>query len=167
MSGYLFPKGNVKVLSQAISQVISKGKLSPLAHNMASLGRVTAKNLLVSECVEGYALLLENILRLPSEVALPKAVTEIPANLKERWQWHLFDSVSELKNSNTTTRSYSFLDKFEEQWYRTQLERSAPVIAGDDSFVYSIWLEEKRTEMENARKRREEEEVSDVGGLVE
>lgn len=161
VSGYLFPKGNVKVLSQAISQVISKGKLSPLAHNMASLGRVTAKNLLVSECVEGYALLLENILRLPSEVALPKAVTEIPANLKERWQWHLFDSVSDLKNSNTTTRSYSFLDKFEEQWYRTQLERSAPVIAADDSFVYSIWLEEKSTEMENARKRREEEELKD------
>ncbi|EXB52710.1 hypothetical protein L484_022487 [Morus notabilis] len=161
VNGYLFPKGNVKVLSQAISQVISKGKLLPLAHNMASLGRATAKNLMVSECVEGYALLLENILRLPSEVALPKAVKEIPAKLKERWQWHLFEPVSNLKNLNTTTRSYSFLDNFEEQWNRTQLERSASVTAADDSFVYSIWQEEKRTEMENARRRREEEQLKD------
>ncbi|PON49606.1 Glycosyl transferase [Parasponia andersonii] len=163
VNGYLFPKGNVKALSQVILQVIWKGKLSPLAHNMAEIGRSTAKNLMVAECVEGYTLLLDNILKLPSEVALPKAVSEIPLNLKEKWQWHLFESVSDLKNLNTTLRSYAFLDKFEEQWSLSQLEKSGPTTEADDSFIYSIWQEEKDSEMANTRKRREEEELKDRG----
>lgn len=131
---------------------------------MASIGRSTAKNLMVSECIEGYALLLENILKLPSEVALPKVVSEIPLNLKEKWQWHLLESVSNLTNLNTTLRSYAFLDKLEEQWNHSQLEKSGPTTAADDSFIYSIWQEEKDIEMANARKRREEEEVRNPTG---
>ena len=54
-----------------------------MAHNIASIGRGTVKNLMVQETVEGYTLLLENVLKLPSEVAPPKAVIEIPSKLKE------------------------------------------------------------------------------------
>ena len=121
---------------------------------------------MVSECIEGYALLLENILRLPSEVALPKAVSEIPLNLKEKWQWHFFESVSNSTNLNGTLRTDAFLDKFEELWNQTQLERLTPKVAADDTFIYSIWQDEKYTQMEYAKKRREEEEVRHrhVGG---
>ena len=140
-------------------EVVSKGKLSALARNVASLGRGTAQNLMVSECIEGYALLLENILRLPSEVALPKAVSEIPLNLKEKWQWHFFESVSNSTNLNGTLRSDAFLDKFEELWNQTQLERLTPKVAADDTFIYSIWQDEKYTQMEYAKKRREEERL--------
>ncbi|XP_062090569.1 uncharacterized protein LOC133796894 [Humulus lupulus] len=161
VNGFLFPKGNVKVLSQVLLQVISKGELSPLARNMALAERSTAKNLMVSECVEGYALLLENILKLPSEVALPKAVSEIPLNLKDKWQWHLFESVSNLTNWNKSLRTYTVLDKFEEQLNRSQLEKSGSVSANDDSFIYSLWQEEKNIEIANARKRREDEELKD------
>ncbi|KAL5572028.1 hypothetical protein UlMin_021625 [Ulmus minor] len=160
VNGYLFPKGNVGALSQVILQVVSKGKLSPLARNMASIARGTAKNLMASECVEGYALLLENVIKLPSEVALPRAVSEIPLELKEKWQWDLFE-VSNLTNLNTRLKSYSFLDNFEVQWNHTQREKFGSIAAASDSFIYSIWEEEKHIQMANSRRRREEEELKD------
>ncbi|KAE8685128.1 putative UDP-rhamnose:rhamnosyltransferase 1-like isoform 1 [Hibiscus syriacus] len=72
VNGYIFPKENIRVLTQIILEVIPNGKLSPLARNIASIGRGTVKNLMVPETVEGYAFLLENVLKLPSEVAPPK-----------------------------------------------------------------------------------------------
>lgn len=87
MNGYIFPKDNIRVLRQIILEVISNGKLSPLARNIASVGRSTAKNLMVSEAIDGYATLLQNIIKLPSEVAPPKAVSEISHHVKEQWQW--------------------------------------------------------------------------------
>ncbi|KAL5160889.1 hypothetical protein HKD37_07G018293 [Glycine soja] len=68
VNGYLFPKDNIRVLRQILLEVISKGKISPLACNIASIGRSTAKNLMASEAIDGYASLLQNILRLPSEL---------------------------------------------------------------------------------------------------
>lgn len=159
MNGYLFPKDNSRVLTQIVLEVISKGKISPLARNIASIGRSTAKNLLVSEAIEGYASLLQNILRLPSEVAPPKAVSEIPPNLKEQWQWHLFGSVSNLTYHNRTSRSYTYLDKYEEQWNYPKKSRSSITAADNDSFLYRIWEEEKNIQMAVTRRRREEEQV--------
>ena len=159
----MYPKWNIKALSQVLMQVVSRGKLSPLARKVASMGRNTAKNMMVSECVEKYSLLLESILGLPSEVALPKNVSEIPLNLKEKWQWTLFDSVSNTPGVDTKLRSYDFLDTFEERWNRTQVERSVPVTVSDDSFMYRIWQDEKESVISNARRRREEEEVTRVG----
>ncbi|KAJ6344063.1 hypothetical protein OIU76_005736 [Salix suchowensis] len=71
VNGYLFPKENLKVLTQIVLQALSKGTLSPSAHNIVSMGKNTAKNFMVLETVEGYATLLENVLELPSEVAPP------------------------------------------------------------------------------------------------
>ncbi|XP_061349831.1 uncharacterized protein LOC133295063 [Gastrolobium bilobum] len=161
VNGYLFPKDNIRVLRQIVLEVISKGKISPLARNIASIGRSTAKNLMVSEAIDGYAYLLQNILRLPSEVAPPKAVSEIPPNVKEQWQWHLFEAVPNVTYQNRVLRSNTFLDKYEDQWNHSQKNGSATTVAADDIFVYSIWEEEKYIQMTITRKRREDEELKD------
>ncbi|KAK6918287.1 Glycosyl transferase, family 1, partial [Dillenia turbinata] len=161
VNGYLFPKHNMKVLTQILWQVISNGRVSSLAHNIASIGKGTARNMMVSNVVEGYALLLENILRLPSEVAFPKAVTEIPLKLKEDWQWQVFEAVPDSTQPNKTLRGYQFLDKVGEQWIRTKLGGSGAAEAAEVAFIYSIWEEEKLVGIANAQKRREDEELKD------
>lgn len=143
-------------MTQILLQVISNGKLSPLACNIASIGRETVKNLMVQETVEGYAFLLENVLKLPSEVAPLKAVAELPSKLKEEWQWNLFGNFL---NSTLEDRSANFLNKLEEQWNHSRREKFGSLIAVDDSFAYEIWEEEKRTHILNAKRRREEQEV--------
>ncbi|KAK5812514.1 d-inositol-3-phosphate glycosyltransferase [Gossypium arboreum] len=158
VNGYIFPKENIKVLTQIILQVISNGKLSPLARNIASIGRETVKNLMVQETVEGYAFLLENILKLPSEVAPLKAVAELPSKLKEEWQWNLF---GDFLNSTLGDRSANFLNKLEEQWNHSRREKFGSLIAVDDSFSYEIWEEEKRTHILDTKRRREEQELKD------
>ncbi|XP_007051667.2 PREDICTED: uncharacterized protein LOC18614048 [Theobroma cacao] len=158
VNSYLFPKENIKVLTQIILQVISKGKLSPLARNIASIGSGTVKNLMVRETVEGYALLLENVLKLPSEVAPPKAVMELPSKLKEEWQWNLFEGFL---NSTFEDRSSKFLNKLEEQWNHSQKERSGSLLDTNDSFSYEIWEEEKKMQIINIKRRREEQELKD------
>ena len=131
--------------------MISEGKLSPLVHNGSSLAKDTAKNLMVMETVEGYASLLENLLKFPSEVAFPKAVTEIPPKLKEEWKWNLFAASAHSTYANRTLRSLRFLDKLEEQWSQSQTGGSGSVIAIDESFPYDIWEEEKLIGIANAR----------------
>ncbi|XP_058204426.1 uncharacterized protein LOC131318565 isoform X2 [Rhododendron vialii] len=161
VNGYLFPKGNLKVLTQILLQVVSQGKLSPLACNIASIGERTAKNLMVSETVEGYASLVEYILKLPSEAVPSKAVSEIPRKLKEEWQWQLFESILDSANLNGSSKSHKFLEEIEKQWNGTRTESSGAVTITNETFVYSIWEEEKNIEMASARKRREEEELKD------
>ncbi|KAL2336096.1 hypothetical protein Fmac_010542 [Flemingia macrophylla] len=161
VNGYLFPKDNRGVLRLILLEVISKGKISPLARNIASMGRSTAKNLMVSEAIDGYASLLENILRLPSEVAPPKAVSEIPPNVKEQWLWHLFESIPNMTYQHRALRGIEFLDKYEGQWNHSQKNRSTTTVAASDTFVYSIWEEEKYTQLAITKKRREDEELKD------
>lgn len=162
VNGYLFPKENIGILTQIVLHVVSKGKLSPLAHNVASIGKRTAKNLMALETIEGYALLLENVLKLPSEVASPRPVSDIPSNLKEQWQWHLFEANPNRTYFNRTLRRYGFLEKVERQWSnRHKLkESSSDVNLIDETFLYGIWEEERNIGLANKRKRREEEEVS-------
>ncbi|XP_057980829.1 uncharacterized protein LOC131166364 [Malania oleifera] len=160
VNGYLFPKENVSALTQIVLQVISKGTLSPLARNIASIGKSTAKNLMVLETVEGYALLLENVLKFPSEVAPPKAASEIHPKLKKEWQWHLFEEFT-VSNVNRTLQTIRFLDKVEKQWNGSRAKSSGDLTTKDETFFYSIWEEENFIEMAKARKRREEELLKD------
>ncbi|KAH8516887.1 hypothetical protein H0E87_005016 [Populus deltoides] len=161
VNGYLFPKENLKALTQIVLQAISKGTLSPLARNIASIGKSTSKNLMVLETIEGYATLLENVLKLPSEVALPKAVPEIPPKLKKEWCWNLFKAFLNSTHEDVTLKSSRYLNKVEEQWNHEQGESTGSIAATDDSFSYDIWVEEKNILMLNTRKRREEEELKD------
>lgn len=161
MNGYLFPKENVNVLAQIMLQVVSNGELSLPGRMAASVGQHTARNLMVSESVEGYALLLENILRFPSEVAYPKAVTEIPGKTKAEWQWQLFEAIETKYSQNNSLKTSRYLDELERQWDPTQREDSATVVEKNEDFLYSIWEDHRNSEIANKRKRREDEEVID------
>lgn len=154
------------MLTQVLFQVISKGQLSLLAQNIASIGKRHAKNLMVSETIEGYALLLGNVLKLPSEVANPKAIADIPLPLKKEWQWHLFEEIVDFKYPYRIFKNFSILDKVEKLWNPAPREGSPNVSSTvDQAFFTTNWEELKSTEIENARKRREEEEVRNVEGI--
>ncbi|KAK2995816.1 hypothetical protein RJ640_006155 [Escallonia rubra] len=159
VNGFLFPKENIRVLTQIMSNMVSKGKLSPLAHNVGSIGKRTAKNLMVSETVEGYASLLENVLKLPSEVAIPHNVSEIPLNLKAEWQWHSFEAIAVSEYPNRTLRIHKSLDRVEKQTNHTQRETSDSMTPPEEIFVRAIWEEEKSIALANIGRRREEEEL--------
>ncbi|XP_059666007.1 uncharacterized protein LOC132311881 isoform X2 [Cornus florida] len=85
--GIVFPKHNPDALMRSFSLLISNGKLSKFAHSVASSGRLLAKNTLASECIVGYAILLENVLTFPSDSLLPGQVSQIK---QAAWEWDLF-----------------------------------------------------------------------------
>uniref|UniRef100_A0A1J3IQQ4 Uncharacterized protein n=1 Tax=Noccaea caerulescens TaxID=107243 RepID=A0A1J3IQQ4_NOCCA len=159
VTGYLFPKKNLKVLSQIVLEVLSEGKISPLAKNIALMGKTAVKNMMAQETIEGYVALLENILKFSSEVASPKDVQEAPRKLREEWSWHLFAAFLVTAPKNRTARSYEFVAKVEGHWNHTPGEAMKFGVVNDDSFVYEIWEEERYLQMINTRKRREDEEL--------
>ncbi|XVF75659.1 hypothetical protein PTKIN_Ptkin13bG0204600 [Pterospermum kingtungense] len=95
--GVFFPKHNPDALLRAFSLLISNGKLSRFAQTVASSGRLLAKNILASECITGYANLLENLLNFPSDVLLPAPVSKLQ---QWQWEWNLFREEIELGNSD-------------------------------------------------------------------
>nr|KAJ0199534.1 hypothetical protein LSAT_V11C600308620 [Lactuca sativa] len=159
VNGLLFPKENIKALTQITLQVVSKGKLSSLATNIASTGEDTAKNMMALDSIEGYASLIENILHLPSEVASPREISEIPSDIKTKWQWHLFEAIEDREYVNRTLRIHHLLDKVEGQ--RNRAPRAISEIPKTDSFIYDLWEEEKRDQIMKARRAREDDEVRD------
>lgn len=161
MNGFLFPKDNLKALREIIKRVVSKGRLSTLAYDVASRAKATARNFGVSEAVEGYGQILETVLRLPSEVATPKSVGELSPEFKKEWKWELFETVAAPIYQNRTWRSFSFLDGVEEGWNQTRRESSGKN-SGEELFVYRIWEEQKSIELATTRKKREDDEVSDM-----
>ncbi|KAL2892091.1 D-inositol 3-phosphate glycosyltransferase [Bienertia sinuspersici] len=159
VNGYLFPKEDIKVLTAIILEVFSRGRLSSLAHNVASIGKRTAKNLKAIDAIEGYASLLENILKLPSEVAIPKPAAEIPSRYKNEWRWSIVDIVPDASYKSKNVSSY--LDKVEERWSPNKTEPTVSSSAKDEDFLYSIWEEQKQIDIANTRKRREDAELKD------
>ncbi|KAG9159518.1 hypothetical protein Leryth_026899 [Lithospermum erythrorhizon] len=90
--GLVFSKHKPGTLSKAFSLLIVKGKLSRLAHSIASSGKLLAKNMLAAECITEYALLLENIVNFPSDVLLPGHISEIT---QKTWEWNYFQDEIE------------------------------------------------------------------------
>nr|CAD1834106.1 unnamed protein product [Ananas comosus var. bracteatus] len=161
VNGYLFPKENVGMLTQALLQAVSNGKLSLFAQRVASIGKAHARNLLASESIEGYAVVLENVIKLPSEFAAPRTFKEIPSGLKEQWQWNLFENITDIERLNSSFSSYRILDRLEEL-LRSQMNNSANTTSNlDEAFSSMAWEEAKKIEMANARRRVEEEELKD------
>ncbi|KAI3818540.1 hypothetical protein L1987_12350 [Smallanthus sonchifolius] len=160
VNGYLFPKENIKILTQIMLQLVSKGKLSSLARNIASIGKHTAKNMMVLESVEGYASLIQNVVNLPSEVASPRTISEIPSNFKTEWQWHFFEAIADTTYVNRTMRIHQFLNKVEYRWNHTLKESVVDISAGD-TFLYNIWEEERSIQTTIVKKRREDGELRD------
>lgn len=138
--------------------MVSKGKLSSLATNIASTREDTAKNMMALDSIEGYASLIENILHLPSEVASPREISEIPSDIKTKWQWHLFEAIEDHEYVNRTLRIHHLLDKVEGQ--RNRAPRAISEIPTNDSFIYDLWEEEKRDQIMKARRAREDDEVT-------
>ncbi|XP_076956927.1 uncharacterized protein LOC143632247 [Bidens hawaiensis] len=160
VNGYLFPKENIKILTQIMLQLVSNGKVSSLARNIALFGKHTAKNMMVVETVEGYASLMQSVANLPSEVASPRAISEIPSNLKTEWQWRVFEAVANSTYVNRTMRVDRFLNEVEHQWTHTQKESFGDA-SSDDTFLYSIWEEEKSIQTAMVKKKREDGELKD------
>ncbi|URD99967.1 glycosyltransferase family protein 1 [Musa troglodytarum] len=159
VNAYLFSKVKVGMLRKILLEVVSNGKLSLSAQQVAAVGKRHARNLMASETIQGYVSLLEKVLKFPSEIALPKHVKEIPSRLSEEWQWDLFLNLRNMNNLNRSFISYRMLNKLEEQLDHSS---SANTSANFDKALSSVaWEEEKIIEMVNAKKRIEEEELRD------
>lgn len=89
-----FPKRNPDALLKAFSLLISNGKLSRFAQTVASSGRRLAKNILASECITGYARLLERVLNFPSDAFLPGPISQLHQGA---WEWNLFQKETDLR----------------------------------------------------------------------
>ncbi|KAJ6851890.1 uncharacterized protein M6B38_257805 [Iris pallida] len=160
INGYLYRKKEVSTLRQILLQAISRGKLSPSAQKIASVGRQNARNLMVSDTIQSYALLLDNVLKLPSEVASPKGAAEISLSLREEWQWHFLENVTNANDLYRMSGRFGILDKIEEQWNRSHEEGSTNAISWTEEALVA-WEEVKKIEMVNAKRRIEEQELKD------
>lgn len=145
------------MMSKILLEVVSNGKLSPLAQQVASLGKERARNLMASETILGYVSLLEKVLNYPSEIAILKPVEEIPVRLQKEWQWDLFVNVRTTNNLNLSIRSYQMLEELEEPLNHGTFGNTSA--DSDKIFSSIVWEEEKENEMVNAKIRIQEEEV--------
>ncbi|KAL8159905.1 hypothetical protein V2J09_001442 [Rumex salicifolius] len=91
--GMIFSRHNPDDLLRAFSLLISRdGILSTLAKAVGSSGKVLAKNLQASECIKGYARLMENVLNFPSDALLPKSFSQIE---QATWEWNFTGEILE------------------------------------------------------------------------
>ena len=80
------------------------------AQIVAFSGRQLAKNILASECIIGYASLLENLLNFPSDVLLPASVSELQQGL---WERDLL--TKEIEHRNDISGDFSVVYVLEEE----------------------------------------------------
>ncbi|KAJ6841713.1 uncharacterized protein M6B38_304815 [Iris pallida] len=160
VNGYLYPKEDAGMMKHILLQAISRGELSPSAQKIASVGRRNARNLMVSDTIQSYVSLLDNVLKLPSEIASPKGVAEISLNLTEEWQWHLLENFIHTSNLDRISGGFGILDRIEEQRNHTHEEGSANITSWTEEAI-TAWEEVEMIEMMNAKKRLEEDELKD------
>lgn len=97
-----YPKHDPDALLKAFSLLISNGRLSKFAQTIAASAKMLAKNLLASECITGYAKLLEKVINFPSDVLLPAPVSHIQQG---SWEWNMFQKEMELGNDDYSRNS--------------------------------------------------------------
>ncbi|XP_020398012.1 uncharacterized protein [Zea mays] len=162
VNGLLFPRKNVGMLAQVLLQAVSNGKVSISGQKIASAGKAHAKNLMASETIEGYAVLLENVVKFPTDALHPLTVDEIPLALKKEWKWHLFEDVKHLHHMNTSLSSYKILKKLEQEWHRNQMENSSlSTTKISDTFSAIAWEEQRANEVMDIKRKMEEDELKD------
>ncbi|KAG8044881.1 hypothetical protein GUJ93_ZPchr0008g13509 [Zizania palustris] len=162
VNGLLFPRKSIGMLTQVLLQAVSNGKISVLGQKIASAGKAHAKNLMASETIEGYAVLLENVIKFPAEVINPLTAGEVPVALKQEWKWHLFEDVKYLYHMNETLTGYNILQKLEEEWRSNQMDgHHSNASKIDETFSVMAWEEERADETANLKKRLEEEELKE------
>lgn len=166
--GLLFPVGNIQMITEAMSLAITNGRLSVLARKIASAGRLHARDLMVSDVIEGYSTILENVLYFPSEVGIPRHVSEIPWAIKGPWQWQLMGkpipSISDAEYNKQPLKRSSVVFQVEEFWRkgpRTEDSMLNNSSIKEDSFYFIDWKQEKAIQMAEDTERREQEELED------
>lgn len=119
--GLFFPKHNPDALMRAFSLLISNGKLSKFAQAVASSGRLLARNMLASECITGYARVLENVLNFSSDAMLPGPISQLQQG---SWEWNLFrveiqartSEMQDIDEKATFLRKFSVVDALEDEF---------------------------------------------------
>ncbi|XP_062215596.1 uncharacterized protein LOC133916100 [Phragmites australis] len=162
VNGLLFPRKNIVMLTQLLLRAVSNGKLSVSGQKIASVGKAHAKNLMASEIIEGYSVLLENVIKFPTDVLSPLTVGEIPLALKQEWKWHLFADVKHLHCMNESLAGYKVLQKLEEEWHSNQMEHP-PVSTSkvNEAFSAIAWEEQRANEIMDFKRKMEEDELKD------
>ncbi|RLN25007.1 uncharacterized protein C2845_PM07G16130 [Panicum miliaceum] len=162
LNGLLFPKKNIGVLTQVLLRAVSNGKMSVSGQKIASVGKAYAKNLMASETIEGYAVLLENVIKFPTDALSPLTAGEIPLALKQEWKWHLFEDVKHLHRVNGSLSGYKILHKLEQEWHSNLMERP-PVGTSKNSEAFSAiaWEEQRANEVMDIKRKMEEDELKD------
>ncbi|WVZ69619.1 hypothetical protein U9M48_018383 [Paspalum notatum var. saurae] len=162
LNGLLFPRKNIGMLTQILLRTVSNGKVSVSGQKIASAGKAHAKNLMASETIEGYAVLLENVIKFPTDVLSPLAAGEIPLALKQEWKWHLFEGVKNLQHMNGSSSGYKILQKLEREWHTNQMERS-PISTSKitEAFSAIAWEEQRANEVMDIKRKMEEDELKD------
>ncbi|GAB4836335.1 hypothetical protein Ancab_001250 [Ancistrocladus abbreviatus] len=170
--GMVFSEHNPDDLLQAFSLLVSRdGKLSKYATTVGSSGKRLAKNFLASECISGYAKLIENLVHFPSDASLPSPITQIQQ--QHGWEWNAFRIGTALReggmmstdeNDTITQRTsiiYSLEDVFNNLKYSRNISEESsgdeldPFSAEDWDAVEGIesFQEFERQEMEQLEER--------------
>ncbi|KAF8696948.1 hypothetical protein HU200_036593 [Digitaria exilis] len=162
INGLLFPRKNIGMLSQVLLRAVLNGKVSVSGQKTASVGKAYAKNLMAPETIEGYAMLLENVIKFPTDVLSPLTAGEIPLALKQEWKWHLFENVKHLHPINESMPGYKILQKLEQEWHNNLMERP-PVSTSKISEAFSAiaWEEQRENEVMDIKRKMEEDELKD------
>ena len=148
------------MLTQVLLRALSNGKVSVSGQKIASVGKVYAKNLMASETIEGYAVLLENVIKFPTDVLSPLTAGEIPLALKQEWKWHLFEDVKHLHRVNGSLSGYKILQKLEQEWHSNLMEHpSVGTSKISEAFSAIAWEEQRANEVMDIKRKMEEDEV--------
>ncbi|KZV38029.1 hypothetical protein F511_25255 [Dorcoceras hygrometricum] len=165
VNGYLFPEKDIKGLREIMFQMVSNGNLSLLAQSAALNGKHTAKHIMVSEGIQAYASLLENIMILPSEVAVSGAATDIPTEIQIEW---ILDSIGSTESTDPTKENWTwFLDEVEKQFNNKHKENAWLSSAANDSVLHVIWDDQKQIDTDKMIESIEEEESMERTDLLE
>jgi len=117
---------------------------------------------MASETIEGYAMLLENVIKFPTDVLSPLTAGEIPLALKQEWKWHLFEDMKHVYRVNGSLSGYKILQKLEQEWHSNLMEHP-PVGTSKISEAFSAiaWEEQRANEVMDIKRKMEEDELKD------
>ncbi|XP_042474445.1 uncharacterized protein LOC122056526 isoform X1 [Zingiber officinale] len=132
--GFLFHPSRLDTLERAFSLLITDNTLSNIAHSVASHGRSLSMDMLASECISGYAELLESILHFPSDTLLPYSTSHIQ---QKTWWWNI---ERETKQNNTMVNNSSLR-------YERSRQISSIVYVLEEHFL--MRLVDKGSQLEN------------------
>lgn len=95
--GIIFQARNPDSLTSAFSLLIPNLKLSKVGQTIASSGKLLARNILASDCITGYAKLLENTVQFPSDTMLPGSISPLQ---QYKWEWNLLKKERKRRDSD-------------------------------------------------------------------